>query len=96
MIPSVGRIIHVRPLPDLEDALGEAITTFPCRAAIITGVDYPRFYVRVFGVTASITDAAVVITDARTWHDPRACRYEQENDPEAIRRRKQWEAYLDG
>jgi hypothetical protein len=66
--PTVGRIVHLSPLPADE--------WHDCRAALVTGIDYRP--VRVFYATAWSKDARqsyakVSIEDTNLWHDPRFC-----------------------
>jgi len=64
MVPTVGRIIHVT-----QSAL-------PCRAAIVTGLDYGtgkpyQMFLSVFSRTAPTQ--TVMTLPSENWHDPRDC-----------------------
>lgn len=66
MIPSVGRIVHAKSQPDI-----------PCRAMIITGVDYGNgkpvaIHGTVFRNRGDGTDYAVIVDESH-WHDPYFC-----------------------
>jgi hypothetical protein len=63
MTPTVGRIVHVKSSID---------PSIPCRAALITGVDYNplRIFAAVFRNRGDL-DRSVITGD--DWHDPKEC-----------------------
>jgi len=69
MIPTIGRIVHVRQDADV-----------PCRAAIVCGLDYGQgrdttLYLSVFHPhwnSQPVSPVALVLPSDH-WHDPREC-----------------------
>lgn len=75
MIPTVGRIIHLRQDPSV-----------PCRAAIVNGLDYGAgkdtvVYLGVFHPHWNSAPVAIVslTLPSDRWHDPTACIHEDSN-----------------
>ena len=67
MTPTIGRIVHANShQPEM-----------PCRAALVTGLDYgpgqiiTTIYVAVFSERGDATRS--VLTDQSQWHDPYFC-----------------------
>lgn len=81
MIPTIGRIVHWNSAENLARSLDDAD---PCRAALVTSVDYGagkpvKVYLTVFEIGGHARPApllSVIVrpdVDGETWHDPRVC-----------------------